>query len=1014
MRKRLLHLFSAVCIFGFTANAEVIQNYEYNFDDESIASTSYHPLGWGRSEDSGTYSFSEDGRSGLCMTGTQYDAESQYWNDLIITPVFTGSASIYVRGNSADSSIRFFSVTTRKDATTWNYEALNLTTELTQGEWVKVDLPPCPMDGRIGIRLHNASVDDFHADSVDTDVAAYEKLEIGMLSRVSGGSVNGDKNNQFEIEYTINIKNSGEVSYEPGDANYTLSHIFPQIEGSVCDISFPEGLAAGETKTMTVKATLTVTSEPFSYKQLAVRENISGTSKNLGSFSYTPYIPDIKLLVGGTSNEYGSTPQAYSEPYVPYISFAVADAASRMKKTVTIKNTGSAAPLTVTGISATEGFSVDFNGPLTIEAGNTADFEVELTETAAGIYRGELSIESEELATQKAHLVAALPDAGKWHEDFEGETFAPGFILSGNWGTGDIFYAYSTEGHEKVMANGTTQSELITPKLRVEEGEKMLISGYSYDYDAVFTVDYSSDRHNWINAYDSSKADYTNKFAIDKYNVMNKLMSVVAIENIPAGEWYVRINGKNMNIDDIYGYTMLPAKDELYLRESTVPAGGKVNTLYEATAEIMNLGSALEADDYSVNLYLGDELFASAETGEFAAGETKTFTMSGMPHEAGEYDARIEIVMGEDVLSSETIIVTITQETSTGDVIIVGESTRTTQNGPVYRSGNRKEEILYTKDYIEANSDGIEPGSKISSITFRGTYVYEYGSLPTIHSNLKVYVKNETAAKLEENGYESYSFSDQETMTKVFEGPIEISQMQAGGDLFTIPFDAPFEYGGEGIAIQIESVTESVSSSREINYYGVSKYDNGCVAYNNDTPFGATGRASTYIPTIGFGLSADVATVSGKVTHAVSKEPLADVAITLESPENVVYKTVTDENGEYTVSVLQPDKQYKVKASKENLDDYESEDYLDLSAMSATHHFTMTGVMTGVASISSDSLTISATEGGIIIRSVNATDVAAYDLLGRAILRLDGFTGEKKVELTSGIYVVNGRKIAVK
>ncbi|MDE6682902.1 MAG: carboxypeptidase-like regulatory domain-containing protein, partial [Muribaculaceae bacterium] len=321
--------------------------------------------------------------------------------------------------------------------------------------------------------------------------------------------------------------------------------------------------------------------------------------------------------------------------------------------------------------------------------------------------------------------------------------------------------------------------------------------------------------------------------------------------------------------------------------------------------------------------------------------------------------------------------------------------------------GNKQSltETLYNQAYIQKFSKELTTGSKIGTLTYYGA-----NSDSPLNANVVIYMKNESNEKLGGTP-NSPIFTDTSTMQKVYDGEITINK-QSGGELVTVSLDTPFVYEGEGISVQIEA---NLKGSSTIYYYSDRVSSNGCTSYNIYESFPASdNRSSSNIPTIGFGLAADVAVVSGTVTHATSKEPLADVAITLESPENVVYKTTTDENGQYTVNVLQPDKKYKVKASKDKLDDYESEEYLDLSGLNAEHHFTMTGVTTGVESIQAGALRIKAVAGGILISAENEADVSVYDLLGRAVLRLEGFAGEKRVSLPAGIYVVNNRKVAVK
>lgn len=218
MRKRLLHLFSALCLAGLAANAEVIQNYEYNFDDEINTSDSYfHPTGWIHSVSSsyglGTYAWSAD--SGIegsgALLGTQ---KASYYNDLLITPAITGNAFMYVKQKEETGTISFFSVGNKTGEHTYSSTKLDWTVpELSTEEWVKVEIP-AQENARIGLRLDKVYIDDFFAEECDVQLA--KGFTISNV-KVDDKTANANENDIYTLTYTADITNTGEAVLTPGE-----------------------------------------------------------------------------------------------------------------------------------------------------------------------------------------------------------------------------------------------------------------------------------------------------------------------------------------------------------------------------------------------------------------------------------------------------------------------------------------------------------------------------------------------------------------------------------------------------------------------------------------------------------------------------------------------------------------------------------------------------------------------------------------------------------------------------
>ncbi len=1031
MRKRLLQLFSAFCLVGLTAQAEVIQSYEYNFDDEiNTADKYFHPQGWLHSMTmsggstsnfaAGTYEWSSDGGmdgSG-CLGGNQ---KSSSYYDILYSPEVTGKASIYVKQKDASGTIEFYTIKQKNGTYAYSFETLNVDVpKLSTDEWVKIEIPA--QEGkRIGLRLDKVYVDNFSADEVNFEL---EKSFTLSNARVTDKNAYADADGVYHIKYTIDVTNTGEGPLNVGDEGYAINHCYDPSEGYSYGISYddylffgstplPESLEVGETKTMTINANISINTTSSRQKIYVVDDMNKDIKKqvDLGYFTLMAYQPKLGLMVTGTDEEY-MTPSWNA--YTATLTMGVVTQESQKKKTITLKNTAPVAPVTIEGITI-EGtdFTSDFTGPKTLQPGESVDVVLSLVNNNPGVFVNKMSINAKGMDAIKADVTAAVPAEGVANIGFEESKLPVGFVETGTWEFTAMPEEYATEGHKVAISSTAGAATLTTSKMSVKEGELLLLSGYIEGRRYDLKVEYSADRVEWTNAFDSS--DETIGYAYlpsEDTGVEGKYQrSFVAVENIPAGEWYVKITASDIHIDDIYGFTLLPVEPELILGSSDLPTAAVVNNPYVAKVEVSNAGDKLAADDYSVTLFVDDKEFAKAETEDIAAGETVIFEMTGMMYEAGKHQVYAEVAYGEKKVTTDVAVLTVKEEATEGKSYMVGPDSGA-GNGPVGASASKSylvRETLYSKDKIDSYIEGgIAPNSKIESISYYGKYT---GSTP-IEAEFKVYIKNTDETSF--NG--KTAFSDVEEMQKAYDGTVTISK-QDGGVLFTVKFDEPFVYTGAGIDILTQSfIPNPPMDYPTLNYYN--KYESkGALEYktsSNLENLPASGSTDNYVITVGLTTVVDIAVVTGKVTHAVTGEPLADVNVSVESPEKVIYKTTTDENGEYTLNVLQPDKQYKVKATKENHDDYESEDFLDLSSLSATHHFTMKGTSTGIESVAAQGVSINVVEGGLAIYAETETDVNVYDLLGRAAAQLRGFKGEKKISLSAGIYVVNGKKVAVK
>ena len=1035
--KKLLSLFAAAPLLGaLPAQAEVIENYTYGFDEVlDVTNRAFHPFGWlhsvhGSYGTYAVYTYHEDGgRTNGCIECAQPVKEYSWeddCNDLLITPPVTGESWVYIKATDATSSVKFFSIGDKHSYYDDRYYCTDMNVavpELTVGEWVKVDIPAVD-NARIGIRVDKAYMDDFTAASAD--VKAYEELKITDARLTSDYNVAGNPDNTFEITYKLTLQNNGEIAYNPGDEGYTLSHYIYSygdtkfIENSVCDIAIPEPIAAGETKEMVINATLTVTSEAFRANTLRVYENKFNTYSSVGTLTYTPYVPEIQLYNPDTDTKLASVDTSWGAPYTPGLNFGCIFKEDMRVINTTIKNVAPKAPVTITEVAVPENFEVDFNGPVTLAAGESAPVTVRFTGTAPDIYRGELLVKSEELDDMKAYLSAAIADENVWHEGFEESKIPAGYLTTDTWMFKEMPEAYAAEGHNVTLSSDYSSYSLITPKLKVEEGEKLIISGYEYEYGpADLRVAYSADRNEWTDVYErqASTTPVYNRFITDKSAAGKAMMSFIVIDAIPAGEWFVKFYGTRFNVDEVYGYHATEFGKDLYIKKTVIPNSGKVNNALEADATIINLGLPLSADEYTATLYIGENAVAKAESVDIEAGAELTFHFNGVPHESGNLEGHIEFKVGEATFSSPVTAMEIAAETHS-ETSIIGDQDGGA-DGPIYAGRNKLTESFYSNELLKQYNPNIKAGDKISSISYFGTYKAFWGTVKPFTTHVCAYIKNTEAAMLEESPESTsmtkyYFFSDSTQMTKVYEGDIHFEEQKTEGKLFTIEFDEPFVYDGTNLDIMIASYMEPAYHDGSMAFWATYKYNTYLTAYDNMLPF-EKGTGYQNLPTIGIGIVNDVATVSGTVTHSLTGEPIADVNIKVEAEGDVYYTTTTDAAGQYSLEIFQPARQYKVKATKENHVAYESPEYLDLSELNAVHDFEMSDLSDGIDSAVADSrLKVTAGAGYIALSADETVSVTVADLAGRTVASLPAFNGETRISLPAGIYIVNKTKVAVK
>ena len=913
---------------GFSmARADVVSPYTYNFEGLSTSSTDFAPAGWGHVvegyDGSGDfyyvdYRLKESGGYGdngaYLYIGSQTIGDG-FWDqgtvaDMLVTPPITGDASIYVKKNKSSGTITFYTcsynASTKKYTKGSKYDVT--VPELSETEWTKVDIPGVAADTRIGICGDDVSIDEFAAASAVIELR--KKLNVSLVKLMSGATADADADGNITLKMNVKVKNNGDVAFNPGDENYSLS-IMRKNTGSAADTEvytqpIAVALQPGETSDfIELNAVIPVTESARS--RFDVRENITGSSSYGGWVDIYAYKPDFSVtttsfdvISNGTLQDFGISQSSVDKEY-------------------NIRNTKGAAPLTINSITVPEGFTYSIKDedvaetlttPFVVRAHEKLLLTVTMDASVLGSRSGDIVVTPADGQGTAITLPVSgtIVDPSKLYVTFADGKFPAGTYVEGNSWTVDK-YTNGDGNYSAVNSSITPMTKFVLPKIHLGEGETLTFTAAKRSDNSKLNVYYSADRVNWtlaqaISADASADAD---KFATDKYSGSSyTYIDIFKYKSftpaIPAGDWYVAFEAGYSRVGSIVGGTVLAIPEhELLVSNVVMPEDGVVNHAYAASVTIANVGSADIAEgELTAKLYFGETAMQTQALPALASGASTSVSFNVPLREAGTFVTKIAV---EGTVTAEaTANIVVAQETPSGSKQ-VGTVTATNTNVPAqlnYR--NSDSEIIYTQDVI-----GLAEGTAIKGLTFKG-----YKSSKELPLSLEVWMENTTDAAPDASAPHST-----EGMTKVYSNPNivlgTIGDSNNHMPIFDLDFSStPFVYTGGNLRVIVQSrSTTYVSTNFEMD----GNRKNMAIYRSSDSPLDEEDKYRTAdMPVVYLHIDKEATSLSGTVT--ANGAPVADAEVKIASGI-VEYSGTTDAEGKYTFPVYQDNLEYTMTVTKD-------------------------------------------------------------------------------------------------
>lgn len=430
-------------------------------------------------------------------------------------------------------------------------------------------------------------------------------------------------------------------------------------------------------------------------------------------------------------------------------------------------------------------------------------------------------------------------------------------------------------------------------------------------------VSYSSDRKNWS---EPTMISITDKQA------------TYTIDNIPAADCYLKIEGEWLMLDNFAGYELANLEHDLYIGEVTKPTVGMVNYPTQMKLSMANMLNKTELkDNYKAILLVDNKPVAEFTSVELAAYAKADLTLNYTPHAAGTLQIAVALeVDGIEVDRTDSYDWQVRVESTTDNTTIGAGATQKTSAAYVLDLARAysKMEVLYTASKL----GGVAASSEISTLSL----LYNSTKTTAPISDITIWMENTDKRAID---IKKATFADVSGMTKVFEASKTFTP--GGSDKAPIEMlfelTTPFTYTGNSIRVVIQAHTtvtefafnftynegsaQSTRTTLSLIATGASESALNTAQYNetysvdDSEDWFPVEEFKARTPVIIVGISKTIPLVTGSVTAADGLSAIADAAITVKRGD-VIYSTMSDENGAYSLPILQANNQYSLEVSK--------------------------------------------------------------------------------------------------
>jgi len=544
-------------------------------------------------------------------------------SDYVVTPAVSGTVTFWYYGTNSRTkgSLQVFECIEQDGQLSVGAEiGSSIATPCQQWNQYTVSLPAAR---RLAILMSRTAIDDFHADEAgggggdNPPVFVEQKaLQVLAFERQGEGELEADGQNRFEVSFTVRVRNTSNVKLSAGEVNVSVTSRDGSMTYATQSADGFDSLAIdGET---VIPVTATVDAGETEYWAFYARENVTGTFMMDGSYPkyinvrVKPYYAHFAI----------KGPDGYSLWSEENVDFGYTNA--EVTRQITIANDGTA-PLQVGSITLPRGF-VASDTTFTVDAGSQKRVSITLAagESDFGTKGGTVTI-THALGTFVFSVSGTTVDPSKYFVSFDDGVIPESWTAEAGWGIG------SANGNNYAQQNSNTAaSALTTQKLSVAEGETLSFQvrrAYSYT-PATLSVFCSATGNDttWVRL--RNIEDVTSSF------------QTVTLSGIPAGDYYFRFVGQRVAIDNVIGFTEASDMPQLGLfgPDGKALLNGAACSFGTATADstvvytLKNTGTGV----LRAQLAVGDGFAVSPAAVELEAGQTAPVAVTMLAEPYGE------------------------------------------------------------------------------------------------------------------------------------------------------------------------------------------------------------------------------------------------------------------------------------------------------------------------------------------------------------------------------------------